>query len=352
MPLRGHALWRNQMKKFTNFFASSPFVEAWLHTVKPSDEEKFTSEQKVARIKQSVALITRSGPKMYKVYSIPKRNGGKRVIAHPAAMLKAFQRDLGLHLANLLPVHSAATAYQPASSVKINAKAHVSNRYLLKMDLANFFNSIDVDIFAAELRRHQIALTLKELSFIRQCTFWSPSKTSTGRLILSVGAPTSPLISNFVMHAFDDIVQKICEPLSVTYTRYADDLFFSTNVRDISFKIPDLVTYVLAKTYENHFSINQAKTRFSSRAHNRHVTGVTITNEGTLSVGRQRKRIISSLIHKYTLQQINLDETKILQGLLSWAFCIEPTFVISMRKKYSDNVIQSIISGNWNNDRA
>ncbi|HFF9830510.1 retron St85 family RNA-directed DNA polymerase [Enterobacter sp. ECC-019] len=337
------------MKKITNFFVTSPFVEAWLQTTVPSVGE-LSTEQRVARIGHNLALITRSGPKMYKVYSIPKRNGGKRVIAHPAAMLKAFQRDLNLHLVSLLPVHNAATAYRVSSSVKTNAKAHASNPYLLKMDLYNFFNSIDVDIFVAELRRHRITLAVKDLLFIQQCTFWSPSKTSTGRLILSVGAPTSPLISNFVMYEFDNIIHKICESLAVTYTRYADDLFFSTNVQDVLFKIPDLVTYVLTNTYNGKFSTNQTKTRFSSKAHNRHVTGVTITNEGRLSLGRQRKRMISALIHQHCLKKLNIVETKKLQGLLSWASNIEPTFVISMRKKYSDKVIQSIISGNWNDD--
>jgi RNA-directed DNA polymerase len=337
------------MEDLKEFFATSPALDAWLQKQELAESNSTMPVPRNLRLVNSLELISLSGPKLYKVYTIPKKNGGRRTIAHPSKMLKAFQRDLSLYLTAVLPVHEAATAYRTGTSIKKNASAHSKHSYLLRMDLSSFFNSIDTAIFDEELRRHNIKLNSKDLKFIHQCAFWSPTKTSTGHLILSVGAPISPLISNFLMHTFDTIVSDICIQKEITYTRYADDLFFSTNIRDACFKLPELIHYILKKTYKNKLSINQTKTRFSSKAHNRHITGITLTNEDKLSLGRQRKRLISSMIHRRILNNLNKEDTKRLQGLLSYANHIEPTFILSMKKKYSESVINSVISGRWEN---
>ncbi|MEH4013691.1 hypothetical protein POX07_24070, partial [Klebsiella pneumoniae] len=76
---------------------------------------------------------------------------------------------------------------------------------------------------------------------------------------------------------------------------------------------------------------------------NRHITGVTLTTQGSLSIGRERKRFISSLIHKYKLGLLDPDTSYYLQGLLSFAIYIEPDFRVRMSKKYSTNTVTEII---------
>lgn len=291
--------------------------------------------------------VRRTGPKMYKVYTIPKRNGGKRTIAHPSKMLKAVQRALVQFLEDKLPVHSSSYAYRYGVGIKDNAKKHMDNPYFLKMDLSNFFNSIDTDLFIKQLERYEISLRKADLDLICKGAFWSPTKSIYGRFILSVGAPSSPLISNFIMNEFDEIISSICKHLHVEYTRYADDLFFSTKIDGVLFKLPKIVEYVLSTTYDNKLMVNVLKTKFSSKAHNRHVTGITITNENTLSLGRSRKRMIASLIHRYILEQLDYDGKKRLQGLLSFAKHIEPLFVERLKIKYSSRIIDDIISNRW-----
>lgn len=297
-----------------------------------------------------VAILTkirRSGPKMYKVYTIPKRNGGKRTIAHPSKMLKVVQRAMVEFLEGILPVHDASYAYRQGISIKDNAEKHMENPYFLKMDLSNFFNSIDVQLFNEQLEKNGINLAKSDLDLLYRCAFWSPTKSIYGRFILSVGAPSSPLISNFIMYTFDDIISSICRPLQIVYTRYADDLFFSSKIDGVLFKLPKIVEYILSSNYGNKLSINELKTSFSSKAHNRHVTGITITNDGSISLGRKRKRTISSLIHKYILGELDYDNKKRLQGILSFAQHVEPTFVDSMRVKYSSVIVSDLISNRW-----
>ncbi|HGP1029877.1 TPA: retron St85 family RNA-directed DNA polymerase [Serratia marcescens] len=336
------------MTTLKHHLLTSPLVaEQAFSLLSTSSSKKVTKLDVEKWLTVSLAKVMVSGPKMYRVYTIPKKNGGKRTIAHPSRALKVIQRGLVEFLNDKLPVHDAAYAYRKNISIKDNALQHVTNPYFLRMDLADFFNSIDVNLFEERIEKHKIQLSAADKALIRRSVFWSPKKTNTGTLILSIGAPSSPLISNFIMFSFDETISSVCAPLKITYTRYADDLFFSTKNKNILFKIPSLIQYVLSTEFGKKLTINEVKTSFSSKAHNRHIAGVTITNNDTLSLGREKKRIISSMIHKYSLGKSDDIELAKLQGLLSFSKHIEPLFIERMMKKYSVNLVDKIISGQW-----
>lgn len=289
-----------------------------------------------------VSTFYKNAPKKYKIYSIPKRSAGIRVIAHPSKELKRYQRFLITSFLEKLPVHQSAYAYRKLISIKDNADCHRRNKYLLKMDFENFFNSINPDIFEKELQKNKVKISKESFILLKQLCFWCPSKKVKGKLILSVGAPSSPCISNFVMYQFDEKLTKWCNERKITYTRYADDITFSTNIKDVLFDVPKLVEFTLNENFGKKILVKATKTVFSSKAHNRHITGVTITNEGELSIGRERKRYISSLIHKFKLNVLPIDEIEHLKGLLGFAFNIEPAFRYRMEKKYSRKVMDEI----------
>ena len=294
--------------------------------------------------KQEVSQFALSAPKRYKVYTIPKRTSGKRTIAHPAKKLKEYQRALTHFLEPILPVHRVAFAYRKNTSIKQNAGQHQKSRYLLKMDFQNFFYSINPDLFFSILKKLEIDLIKDDYFLLTQLLFWSPSKRTGGKLILSVGAPSSPLISNVIMFFFDKHLSKICKKEGIIYTRYADDITFSTNIRNKLFDIPDLVKQLLVEHFDGRITINESKTVFSSKSHNRHVTGITLTNDGHLSIGRERKRYISSLIHKFGLNLLPNEDISYLQGLFSFACYIEPSFKYRMIKKYTPDVVNKIVT--------
>lgn len=296
-----------------------------------------------SRNRRQIDRFLYSAPNRYKVYSIPKRNGGERVIAQPSHELKMFQHNLIKILEGHFRVHASAAAYKRGLGIKHNAALHANNPYILKMDFSDFFNSITPDLFFMACIWNEYHLSLAEERALTNGLFWNKAKSQTGRLSLSVGAPSSPLISNIIMYLFDETFTNLCEQRGIVYSRYADDLTFSTCHKNVLFGLPDEVRIFLNREYQNRITINERKTIFTSRAHNRHVTGVTLTTNGLLSVGRERKRLISALIHKYKLGVLETDMTYYLQGLFSFAIHIEPEFRERMSKKYSSNTVTEII---------
>lgn len=296
-----------------------------------------------SRSRRQIDNFLYNAPNRYKVYSIPKRNGGERIIAHPSGELKAFQNDLINILQPNFMVHESAVAYKKGLGIKHNAALHSNNSYILKLDFTDFFNSITPDLLFMACAWNDYNLSTAEKRVLTKGLFWNKAKSQSGRLSLSVGAPSSPLISNIIMFLFDETFSGLCAQREIIYSRYADDITFSTHHKNILFTLPDEVRVFLNKNYHNRITLNERKTVFTSRAHNRHITGITLTTQGSLSVGRERKRFISSLIHKYTLGLLDLEMSYYLQGLLSFAIYIEPEFRIRMSKKYSQETILELI---------
>lgn len=283
------------------------------------------------------------GSHAYKVYTIPKRKAGNRVIAHPSRNLKEVQRQLIPILEVYLPIHGSAYAYTRGRSIKDNALVHLRSPYILKMDFQNFFNSITPKILNQHLMNLNLNVSAEELRHLNQLLFWNPSKRRTGKLILSVGAPTSPILSNSIMYFFDLEIEKYCKEKEIFYSRYADDITFSSHKKGVLFDVPDFIKHTLRKIFHGEVIINDSKTIFSSKAHNRHVTGITLSNNGSLSVGRKRKRYISSLIHKHIEGKLDEIDRDHLTGLLSFCYNIEPIFLHRMSIKYKINIINDLL---------
>lgn len=334
------------MKKLLNYLASpdtadnlKKYFELEYPQIK-HDEDVFN-----LMAKHHIETLLRSAPKMYKIYTIPKRNGGNRTIAHPAKGLKATQRDLSKYLVDILPVHSCAFAYIKNKSIKDNALVHAKNKFLLKMDLVNFFNNINDKLLNNELVENDIPLTTLEITQVNKLSFWCPTKDDDGKMILSVGAPISPLISNFIMYRFDSKLSELAISNKVKYSRYADDIFLSTNVPNVLGTFVNVVELLLLELYGGKLVINKTKTVFSSKANNRHVTGLTINNLGEVSLGRKRKRVISSLVHKFSIGILDSSEIERLRGLLSFSSSVEPEFITRLENKYTFKLIDKIIRG-------
>ena len=265
-----------------------------------------TLAHKLNKSEQEVTRFLASAPLKYKVYKIPKRTSGHRIIAQPSRELKQYQRAfLSLYQ---LKIHQVAMAYKEGHSIKDNALVHSKSRFLLKIDLENFFNSISCELFWSVWSQYYAMPNDNEKVLMERLLFWSPSKSASGKLILSIGAPSSPLLSNFFMYQFDELVTQECTKREIKYTRYADDLTFSTNSKGILFDIPQYIAKTLRSLFGDKIIINSRKTVFSSKAHNRHVTGLTIDNHGQLSLGRERKRYIKHLVYQYKQALLDIED--------------------------------------------
>lgn len=285
-------------------------------------------------------LILRA-PHTYKIYTIPKRTGGMRTIAQPAKETKFVQHWLIQHVFGKLPVHGCATAYQRNSSIRSNAEAHAKNSYIAKFDFRGFFPSIKVSALVAHFERHlEKILTLDDIRDVARVCCFKPE--SGGELCLSIGAPSSPLLSNSIMFEFDTAVATWAEDNGFAYTRYADDLIFSTEQKGICQQVEPALRRIVRSLEYPRLIFNNKKTVLVSKKHQRRVTGLILSSEGNVSLGRERKRMISALIHQYSLGRLTEDESYHLQGLLAFALDVEPLFVQRMAGKYG-NVVSDIL---------
>jgi RNA-directed DNA polymerase len=268
-----------------------------------------------------------------------------RVIAQPAKEVKTVQRWLIANDLTWMPLHRAASAYVPGASIRENAGRHVHNRYLLKVDFANFFPSIkDADLRAHIHKFASDRYSPPEVEFLCRMLLWRPA---TGLpLELCIGAPSSPLVSNTIMHDFDVTMSEHCEQIGVTYSRYADDLALSTNRPGILEPLTDFLHSTLAAISYPRLRLNEAKTVLTSKKFRRSVTGLALANQGYVSLGRERKRLISAMVHHFSLESLPGEERRRLAGLLAFVQDVEPLFLERLNKKYSAEVVSRARSMN------
>ena len=161
-------------------------------------------------------------------------------------------------------------------------------------------------------------------------------------LVLSIGAPSSPTLSNRMMQPIDVQIQSLCEEYGVIYTRYADDLAFSTNQPNTLFGVKKGVDEVIQETKTPNLKINDQKTVWTSRKHKKMVTGLILTPDKRLSVGRERKRRVRAGVHHFAHGQLSAPEVQRLRGELAFVGGIEPDFLVKLREKFGDSTIEKI----------
>ena len=295
--------------------------------------EHIQGETRLTR--RMVDSLVKSAPYRYKVYTVAKKHRkGQRTIAQPAKEVKLLQRMILDKVIVALPVHSAAFAYRKNHNIRMNAEIHVHNNFLLKMDFTDFFPSLRHIDLEQHIRLYASEQYSPEDFFVisRVC-FWRPK--GTNRLQLSIGAPSSPSISNTLMYDFDSRVSDICYGAQVTYSRYADDLTFSTSKKGVLRQIESSIRGILTQLRYPRLEINHDKTIHTSKKHHRRVTGIVLSSDGKISLGRKNKRTIRAMMHHACTDTISSEERDRLQGLLAFSHDVEPGFVDRLREKYS-----------------
>ncbi len=292
--------------------------------------------------KDKLDYLIRSAPYRYKVYQIPKRGGiGLRTIAQPAKEVKRLQYWVIKNIYPSLPVHPSATAYVTGKNILNNSEPHSDKAYLLKLDFEEFFPSIKGNDFLQYSQNNQnLSLLEADLQRLIRLLFWLPKRNNDFQL--SIGAPSSPFLSNAIMHSFDNEVFGYCSEKNIAYTRYADDMAFSMHDMKMRGEVFEKVKSVLASQPFPSLTLNNRKTVFGSKAHRRMVTGLILANNGTVSLGRERKRRIRAQIHHLVQGKLTDKEKSNLQGMLAFARDIEPDFVGRMENKYGQEVINNL----------
>lgn len=285
-----------------------------------------------------IELIAHTASHRYKTYRIAKRTGGTREISHPAKELKSLQRWLADKIFSKMPVHESVYSYQRGRGILDHAELHKKQNYLLRIDFKDYFPSITAKDVAKLLlkNRSRLPKSFSTTDLRNICCI----VCRNGRL--TIGAPSSPVISNAVLYSFDKHWSKICGQREIIYSRYADDIYLSTNVPDVL-----AATYTeIRKNLDNEewpkLTINRRKVVFTSRKHNRNVTGLTLTSDKRISIGHDKKRSLRSQVYKFAKDQLQDSEVSYLRGYLSYVKSVEPSFIAKLRKKYGAAIIHKL----------
>ena len=204
----------------------------------------------------------------YKRYEIPKRAGGNRTIWHPSMELKALQRWLLSNVIEGWPTHKAAMAYCKGKSIWDNAVLHQTSKYLLRLDLSDFFPSISAEDIHKYLESLSSEWPRDDQHLFCQLVCREDR--------LTIGAPSSPALSNVLCFDLDTRLDSLAHTNAVTYTRYADDLFFSASKPNVLSTFPPEVKKILERLeMPANLRLNSRKTRHSSKKGRRLVNRVS-----------------------------------------------------------------------------
>lgn len=234
--------------------------------------------------------------RMYHQFSIAKGKGSARTISAPDKRLKHLQRRLCLLLNPLYRVRDPVHGFVEHRSVKTNALAHLKKRFILNVDLKDFFPSITENRVVGLLEALGIESTVARIV----------ARLSCNKDQLPQGAPTSPVLSNMICFRLDKQLMALAKEARCIFTRYADDITFSSHqpmtslfesaVPPAGKFSPELLAPKLRNTFgSNGFALNSEKAHYADKHSRRMVTGLKV-NE-LLNVDRRYVRNVRSALY-------------------------------------------------------
>ena len=252
-------------------------------------------------------LFKRGVDSYYTEFEIPKKSGEPRRICAPTGDLKGVQRQL----ADALWEHQKSIyeelgikpnishAFEEGKSIITNAKIHRNKRIVINVDLSDFFDSIHIGRVCGFFEKnkhfnlpHEPAITIAQLACYQ------------GKL--PQGAPTSPIITNLVCQVLDMHLLSFAKRYRLDYTRYADDITFSTNDKAFLETWDSFYAELEKKIRKAGFSLNEKKTRITYRDSKQVVTGLVVNKK--ISVDHAYCRKVRAMAHSlYTNGSYSVD---------------------------------------------
>ncbi len=232
---------------------------------------------------------------IYKQFGIKKSKGGIREIASPDGQLKVIQRRLNYYLQAyylcIKPAEVHGFVIHPKylgeyCNIVANAQPHTRKKHVLNIDLQDFFPSI-----TARQVRDLFTSTLFEFDYQVSTAL---SLLTTYNSKLPTGAPTSPVISNFICLPLDSELKAFAKENRLTFTRYADDLTFSSDNEITKDNLSDISNII----QQHGFRINEKKLRFKSSSRKQTVTGLVVNEK--VNIDRKLLKKVRAMIHDLT----------------------------------------------------
>ena len=232
--------------------------------------------------------------KRYSSFKIPKKKKGEfRTIDAPNPTLKGMQRALNYALQLIYTPNPAAMGFAQGRSIVTGAQVHVGQNFVYNMDLKNFFPSITSGRVYARMLSRPFSCSKEVASLIADLCCY---ENDFGK-VLPQGAPTSPTLTNIICDRLDVKLSRLAKAYSLRYTRYADDITFSgmTNIFAEDGNFCKSMRNIIEN--EEHFKINQEKTRLCHRGIRQEVTGITVNDKP--NVTQEYVKQLRSMLHNW-----------------------------------------------------
>ncbi|MFD1840065.1 retron Ec67 family RNA-directed DNA polymerase/endonuclease [Paracidovorax cattleyae] len=289
--------------------------------------------------------------KKYTSFEIPKRSGGKRKISAPIDSLKSLQRKVAEVLQECISeietstkkINRAAHGFRLDKSILTNAAMHRNKRYVFNIDLEDFFPSITFPRIRGFLTSDKnfnlapvVATTIAQIACLE-------SK-------LPQGSPCSPVISNLIAGILDVHLSRLAKVNGCTYTRYADDITFSTNKKDFPIAIAiesqgNANVWVLGRQLaglikKSGFSVNVSKTRMQYRTSRQQVTGLVVNKKISApnEYRHQVRAYVNSLVRRgfYMVdngEKVEEGGIQKLHGMLGFIHAVESVYRTDLQRQ-------------------
>ncbi|WP_145408422.1 reverse transcriptase domain-containing protein [Paenibacillus xylanexedens] len=248
-------------------------------------------------------LFKKPKSQYYRSFAIPKKNGGYREITAPTRSLKILQEKLNRIFSLVYKPNITAHGFIKGRGIVTNATVHVRKKHVLNLDLEDFFSTINFG---------RVRGILKSFFKIGDDAATVIANICCYNNVLPQGAPTSPILSNMICFKLDKEMRNIAKLYNCDYTRYADDITFSTNhqtfPKEIALFREENIVHLGIKVENiiesNGFKTNNSKTRLNNRNQKLAVTGLTVNKIVNVNRGYVRKtRSILRCIEKYSLEK-------------------------------------------------
>ncbi len=178
--------------------------------------------------------------------------------------------------------------FEKGKNIISNARIHRNKRYVLNIDLKNFFDSFHFGRVRGYFHKNKhFNYPIEVATVIAQLVCYKGS--------LPQGAPTSPVITNLICQILDFRILSLAKKYRMDYTRYADDLTFSTNNRDFLSLYEDFMNEITAIIEKAGFYINEKKIRLQYRNSKQTTTGLVVNKR--ISVEREYVRKTKAMAH-------------------------------------------------------
>jgi RNA-directed DNA polymerase len=261
------------------------------------------SVSQLAKVLGTTPAELRNWSPKYQPHQLPKKSGGWRQLWIPDEATKQIQRRILRRILKNLKVHPAVHGFEKGKSIVTNARPHVGQAVVIKMDIVDFFDSTKSAVVQNYFQR--IGWSRESARLLTRLT------THEGRL--PQGAPTSPRMSSLVNYLLDIRLQNIADRRRCEYTRYADDITISMP-QDWPGKVRGIIQSTQAAVRKSGYQLNQKKTKILRHHQRQTVTGLVVNT--TVAVSRKQRKKLRAIAHR--LQTSN-DATMSKEQLQGWA---------------------------------